>query len=238
MKSLVWVIFLAGVFLCSCYASSSMNGPDPGRDAAADAAEDIAADEADDTNTDQPPGVGIEFIVQNVSGPDDGETYYAEIGFWGHPHGSYSYPFDMYRVTLGEWELVSLYTPFCTVECPTDDPYGCCIDCMPPEFEGLVQMLEPGDMFSLHWDGTLYGWDEDACECGCYYGYEAPPEDFSVTVCLYSQFECYTARPDSCIPDENGLMVDAVATGSEFCVSHQFSIPEDWGRTITFDFED
>ena len=69
-------------------------------------------------------------------------------------------------------------------------------------------------------------------------GYEAPEEKFSVTVCLYSEFECYTARPDSCIPDENGLMVDAMPTGSELCVSRQFTIPDDWGRTITFDFED
>ena len=239
MKHTIRVIYFFCLFFCSCYASSSMTGPDPGRDSATDAAPDIAADEPDDEDTDQPPGTGIDFIVRNVSGPDNGETYYAQIGFWGHPHGSYRYPFDLYRVTLGEWELVSLYTPFCTVQCADlDDPEYCCMECMPPEFEGIVQMLEPGNMFSLHWDGTLYGWDEDACVCGCYFGYEAPLQEYSVTVCLYSGFECFTARPDSCVPDENGMMVDAMTAGSEFCVSRQFSIPDDWGRTITFDFED
>jgi hypothetical protein len=185
-----------------------------------------AHDAADLENEDDAAGP-VEFTLTNLN-PAEGDSYYLSTrGFWRDP---IEYPYTVTRYEDGWWQPVVTYKPWCAVDCARVEPGSdCCIMCEPPDLNPIVKRLEGGESLSILWDGTMYEWDEELCECGCYRVRQAPAGSYRFELCAYSDYDCLW---QSCIIDDSGVIEAANVSGFNFCPEREFSLPEAYGRVI------
>jgi len=214
------------LLLGACYMSASRTDGFSG-DARTDAAADPARDEFADLETDDDAAGPVEFMVTNLN-PLEGDSFYIQLR--GVTRDPIEYPYEITRFADGWWQPVMTYRPWCAINCAVVEPGSdCCIMCEPPDINPAVKRLEGGESLSILWDGTTYEWDEEVCECGCYWERRAPGGLYRFELCAYSDYSCLW---QSCIINENGVIEAANVAGFNFCPERELSLPDAYGSVI------
>jgi hypothetical protein len=233
---------LALVFLASACYKSGVGTHDSESDPTADTTPDPLPDPVDvpvdvpvdmpmDVPTDlpvepdvpPPPRYSVTFVIENASPLECSScVYYLQFPYFYDAYGTYGLGINWNGEDI-VWE-----TPFCTVGCEgLTDPMYCCIDCAAPM--PAVRQLTPGQSTTVFWDGSVFTFDSEPCECGCYWQGIAPAGAGTAMVCAFPHFTCWD---EVCEPDEYGVIPMAEGAGDPICTEADFSFPADDGGEV------
>jgi hypothetical protein len=122
----------------------------------------------------------------------------------------------------GEWTPIDPVQPWCSLTCDeVTEPFNCCMDC---DMSINTLVILPGDTVTYTWDGSVYSWDKEVCDCGCYRSVNPFVGDYTFAVAAYSGADCYT--PEGCsLPEKSGFVYDRMVTGPLNRVETKLSIP-------------